>query len=129
MRKAAHGLVYSHGTYLLPTFVLIMLLLLSGCGTTPSFTGSVSREDIEETALRLTTLEYDLSQFTLSTEHYTIDSEELVVDGEKVWQVDVYVWLVDYENDPPDEISCKVELTYGLEGDKWVVVESDVMPR
>ena len=95
MRKAAHGLVYSHGTYLLPTFVLIMLLLQSGCGTTPSFTGSVSREDIEETALRLTTLEYDLSQFTLSTEHYTIDSEELVVDGEKVWQVDVYVWLVD----------------------------------
>lgn len=74
MRKGAHGLLYSHGTYLLPTFVLIMLLLLSGCETTPSFTGSVSREDIEETALRLTSQEYDLSQFTLSIEDYTIDS-------------------------------------------------------
>lgn len=41
----------------------------------------------------------------------------------------MYVWLVGYEKDSPDEISCKVELTYGLEGDKWVVVESDVMPR
>lgn len=129
MRKALHRFLHSHVRYVLPTLVLIMLLLLSGCKTTPSFTGSVSREDIEETALRLTSLEYDLSQFTLSTEHYTIDSEEMVVDGEKVWEVDVYVWLVDYENDPPDEISCKVELTYGLEGDKWAVVESDVVPR
>lgn len=41
----------------------------------------------------------------------------------------MYVWLFDDESDPPNEISCKVELTYALEGDKWAVVESDVMPR
>lgn len=84
MRKDLHGFLHSHVRYILPTLVLIMSLLLPGCETIPSFTRSASREDIEETALRLTSLEYDLSQFTISTENYTIDSEEKVVDGETI---------------------------------------------
>nr|WP_303794669.1 hypothetical protein [Bacteroides intestinalis] len=117
------------GIFLALALITAFSLLVSGCDSTPSFSGSVSREDIEETALRLTSLEYDLSQFTISAEHYTIDSEEKIVDGENVWKVDVYVWLVDYDREPTDEISCKVELTHGLNNGEWAVIESNVNPR
>lgn len=117
------------GIFLALALITAFSLIVSGCDSAPSFSGSVSREDIEETALQLTSLEYDLSQFTISAEHYTIDSEEKIVDGENVWKVDVYVWLVDYDREPTDEISCKVELTYGLNNGEWTVIESNVNPR
>lgn len=44
-------------------------------------------------------------------------------------EVDVYVWLVDFDREATDEISRKVELTYGLNNGEWAVIESDVKPR
>ena len=130
MRRIKWKLIHrNQGRCFLIALIRAFSLLVSGCDSTPSFSGSVSREDIEETALRLTSLEYDLSQFTISAEHYTIDSEEKIVDGENVWKVDVYVWLVDYDREPTDEISCKVELTHGLNNGEWAVIESNVNPR
>lgn len=85
MRRIKWKLIHrNQGRCFLIALIRAFSLLVSGCDSTPSFSGSASREDIEETALRLTSLEYDLSQFTISTENYTIDSEEKVVDGETI---------------------------------------------
>ena len=58
---------------------------------------------------------------------YFIESEEITVDGEKMWEVDVIVSLFS-DQDPPDKIQCKVELTYGLDNGEWVIVKSSISP-
>ncbi|PWM59364.1 MAG: hypothetical protein DBX91_06500 [Subdoligranulum variabile] len=108
-------------------FLVVLILSLSGCDSTPYFNMSVSQEDIEETALRLISLQYDLSQFDIMADSYFIESEEITVDGEKMWEVDVIVSLFS-DQDPPDKIQCKVELTYGLDNGEWVIVKSSISP-
>lgn len=117
----------SHLRRVTVAFLVVLILSLSGCESTPYFNMSVSQEDIEQTALRLISLQYDLSQFTIMADSYLIESEEKKVDGEQIWEVDVYVSLLS-DQDPPDKLQCKVELTYGLDNGEWVIVKSSVNP-
>lgn len=40
----------------------------------------------------------------------------------------MFGWLI-MTVSPTDDISCKVELTYGLNNGEWTVIESNVNPR